>query len=97
MLTTQGESWLKQRTLTTKLIDHREHPKRLAVEHLIMNEVHTPALVRSLGLRHRSTMQAHVLATTHPHADLQDFLPIPSIHTLLVHRPSLTAQHDVNP
>lgn len=42
-------------------------------------------------------MQAHVLATAHPHAQLQAFQAIPAMHALLVHLPALTPEHDVNP
>ena len=56
ILAAEGEARLKYRTLTTKLIDHGEHPKGLAVEHLIMDEIHAPTLVRTLRLRHRTPM-----------------------------------------
>src|SRR4051794_32700757 len=41
-------------------------------------------------------MHAHVLATTHAHADLQAFQAIPAVDALLVHWPAFPAQHDVD-
>src|SRR5690606_9956443 len=45
--------------------------KRSAVDQLILHEIHTPALVRALRLRHGTSMQAHVLSTSDAHAKLQ--------------------------
>jgi len=87
---------LKQRSLTTKLIDHGEYPKRPSLEQRIMDKIHTPALVRALGLRNRPSMHAHVFATPHPHAYLQALQAIPEIDPLLVHRPPFPRQHDVD-
>ena len=58
VLATEGTSRLKQRTLTTKLIDHGEHAKWLAIEHLIMNKIHAPSLVRALLAGERAPMTA---------------------------------------
>lgn len=95
VLAAEGEPWLKQRTLTTKLIDDGEHPKRLSVEQLVMDKIHAPALVGALRLGHRAAMQAHVLAATRAHAYLQALEPIPPIDPL-VHGPSFASQHHVD-
>lgn len=87
---------LKQRSLTTELIDDGEHPKSPAAEQLVMDEIHAPTLVRTPRLRNGAAMQAHVFATTHSHADLQPFEAIPAIHALPVHVPALSSQHDVD-
>jgi hypothetical protein len=54
--------------------------------------IHAPALVRALRLRDGPSMQAHVLATTHAHAYLKAFQPIPAMDALLVHKPALTTE-----
>src|SRR5580658_342864 len=41
-------------------------------------------------------MQAHVLATSHAHAYLQAFQPVPTMDALLVHPPALTTEHHVD-
>jgi hypothetical protein len=41
-----------------------------------VDEIHAPALVRALVPAAPATMQAHVLATTHAHAQLQAVEPI---------------------
>src|SRR5580658_1653870 len=61
-----------------------------------MDKIHAPALVRALGLRDWSSVQAHVLATTHAHAYLKAFQPIPTMEALLVHKPALTTEHHVD-
>jgi hypothetical protein len=54
--------------LATKLIDHREHAEGPPIEQLIVDKIHTPALMRALRLRHDTPVQAHVLAPTDSHA-----------------------------
>src|SRR5579871_1695798 len=61
-----------------------------------MDKIHAPALVRALRLRDWPSMQAHVLATTHAHAYLKAFQPIPTMDALLVHKPALTTEHHVD-
>src|SRR5579864_3245437 len=61
-----------------------------------MDKIHAPALVRALRLRGGPSMQAHALATTHAHAYLKAFQPIPTMDTLLVHQPALTTEHHVD-
>src|SRR4030095_15162299 len=92
----EAEARLYQRRLATKLIDDREHAKWPSIEQLIMDEIHAPALMRTLRLRHHASMQAHVLAPTHPCAQLQAFQSIQTPHALLVHGPTLSSQHHVN-
>jgi hypothetical protein len=87
---------LYQRRLPTKLIDDREHAKGPAIEQLIVNEVHAPALMRTLCLRRYTAMQAHVLASSNAHPKLQAFQPIEPTNALLVHWPTLTSQHHVD-
>jgi hypothetical protein len=82
--------------LATKLIDHGEHAKWPAIEQLVVNEIHAPALVRALRLRDHASMQTHVLASTHPCTQLQSFQSIQPSHALLVHGPTLSSQHHVN-
>ena len=83
---------LKQRTLATPLIDHRQHPKRAAVGKSIVDEVHAPALGRAYRCRRRPAMQRHVLAPPHAHAQLQALEPVEPSHALVVHPPALAAQ-----
>src|SRR6516165_593457 len=52
--------------------------------------------MRALRLWHGTSMQTHVLATTHAHADLQAFQAIPAINALLVHGPPLSTEHHVD-
>ena len=47
VLATEREAWLNQGALATKLIDDRQHPERPAIEQLIMDKIHAPALVRA--------------------------------------------------
>lgn len=61
-----------------------------------MHEVHAPALAKSRWLWHGATMQTHVLAAANPHPELQTFEPIQTTNPLLVHRPALPTEHDVN-
>jgi len=91
-----AEARLYQWGLATKLVDDCEHAKWSTVEQLIVDEIHTPALMRTLRLRHHASMQAHVLAPTHPCAQLQAFQSIQTSHALLVHGPTLSSQHHVN-
>ena len=57
----QRETHFRQRTLATPLIDHGQHPKRPAVDQVVVDEIHAPAL--ALAGRHRSrlAMRRHVL------------------------------------
>ena len=61
-----------------------------------MDKIHAPALVCALRLGNEPSMYAHVFASSYPHAYLQAFQAIPAIHPFLVHRPTLSSQHDVN-
>jgi hypothetical protein len=93
---TERISSLKQRTLTTKLIDDGKNPKRPSIEQLIVDEFHAPALMGTLRLGHRPAMQAHVIATPYAHPDLQPFMAIPATDALAVHRPAFPTQHHVD-
>jgi hypothetical protein len=95
-LSRHREVALSQRTLATRLIDHRQDAEPPAVEKPVIDEIYPPALVRSVRYRYRNTMWAHVLAPPNPRTQLQ---PVESIHApnpLLVHRPALPSQHQVN-
>jgi hypothetical protein len=61
-----------------------------------MDKIHTPALMGTLGLWDDPAVQAHVLAPTDSHAQLQAFQAIQPSDPLLVHQPSFPAQHHVN-
>ena len=61
-----------------------------------MDKIGAPALVRALRLRYGTSVQAHVIATTHAHADLQAFQPIPAVDAHAVHQTTLAAEHHVD-
>ena len=62
-----------------------------------MDEIHAPTLVRALRSRYDTSVQAHVLASAHPHAQLQAFQAIKPAHPLFVYWPALTPEHHVDP
>ena len=86
-------SWPPEHTLATPLIDHRQHPKRAAVEHLVVDKVHAPVLIRPGRRRRRAALQADALAPLDLHAHLQPFEAIQPVDALLVDRPAFALQH----
>ncbi len=74
----------KDRTLTTPLIDHGQHPKRSAIGQGIMHKVDAPPLGRPSRLRSWPTVQRGMLSRTHP-------------RPLAVDRPAFPAEEHQDP
>ena len=88
---------LQDRTLTTPLIDHREHAKRTAIGQRVVDEVHAPSLGRARRQRRRPPMQRDVLPPAHAHPQLQALEAVQPSHALLIHPPALPSQQHPDP
>jgi len=58
-------------TGATPVIDDRQDSKRPPIGERIMHKIHTPTLAGTGRHRRGAAMQGHVLATSHPHPQLQ--------------------------
>ena len=64
---------LQHWTVATPGIDDREDSKWPSIGQGIMHEIHTPSLCRSGRRGGRSSVEGDMLASPHPHAELQTF------------------------
>ena len=86
------KAWLYDHGFTTPLIDHRQNAERTCIEQLIVHEIHTQPLVWMCRLRNHAAMETPVLASSHPHPELQALETIQPVHALAIDPPSLTPQ-----
>lgn len=83
-----------QRALATPRINHRQHPKRLPVRQLVVDEIHPPPPSQAGHGRHRSAMERPLATLPDPQPQLQRLEPVQPPDPLQVHPPPLASQQD---